>query len=173
MKQRIVTAALAAALTFAAALAAKWEGTRYVAYKPTPSDPWTICEGHTRGVREGDVATPEQCAAYKAADLLEAAQAVERCITHPLLPNQLGAFIDAAYNLGPAVVCGSTLQRKANAGDVEGACRELTDARNADGGRRGWSFAGGKFYPGLRARRIDDRALCWPSFANVRAGVVT
>src|SRR5690606_2363475 len=103
-------------------------------------------------------------------DLLVANAAIERCITHPLTANQRGALISAVYNLGPAVVCGSTLQRKANAGDMEGACRELTHARNSDGGSRGWSFVGNRYYQGLRNRRFHERAVCWPDFSGVIAG---
>jgi len=55
---------------------------------------------------------------------------------------------DAVYNIGPAVVCGSTLQRKANAG--EPFCDELLR----------WDRADGKVLPGLVKRRQDEAALC-------------
>ena len=174
-KARIITATLASALTVAASLAMKWEpppdtARMLVAIKPIPSDPWTICYGHTRGVYAGMTATMEQCNRWLQEDLLIANEAVERCITWPLQPPAHGAFIDAAFNIGPSVVCGSTLQRKANAGDIEGACRELTHAAQKDGRKLGWSFSAGKHYPGLRARRFDEYAYCWPDFSSVRAG---
>ena len=57
---------------------AKHEGLRFHAY-PDPATggaPWTICYGHTKGVRKGDKATAEQCYKWLAEDLLEAERAV-------------------------------------------------------------------------------------------------
>lgn len=178
MKSRFGATVLAGALTVATALVAKWEpppgdpAKMLVAYYDHLGGVWTICYGHTRGVHEGMTATPEQCEAWRNEDLLDAYYAVERCIHAPLTANQLGALIDGTLNLGPALVCGSTLQRRANAGDIAGACRELTEARNSDGGRRGWSFAGGRFVQGLYNRRVDDQAICWPDFGRVVGGVL-
>lgn len=159
---KIVAGTLAGALTIATGLIVKWEGTRYRAY-PDPATggaPWTICTGHTKGVKPGDVATPEQCAAYLKADELEAASAVAECIDVPLTENQLGALVSATFNLGPQVVCGSTLQRKANAGDIRGACMELDR----------WINAAGKPMRGLVLRRADERPVCWPDFTTVKGG---
>ncbi|HGM8337746.1 TPA: glycoside hydrolase family protein [Pseudomonas aeruginosa] len=44
----------------------------------------------------------------------------------------------------------STLLRKLNAGDVKGACAELSR----------WVYAGGKVYKGLVNRRKAERELC-------------
>lgn len=176
MKQRAISAAIAAALTFSTALAVKWEvGAADVplrAYKPIPTDPWTICLGHTRGVYEGMTATREQCDAWLMEDQLEANDAIDRCIHWPLTSNVRGALIDATLNIGPKVVCGSTLQRLANAGDIRGACRELTHARNARGEARGWAYSAGQWMRGLFARRVDEAAICWPDFSNVRGGAL-
>lgn len=149
----------AAALALAGSLIAKWEGTRYEAYQDAVGV-WTICEGHTRGVKPGDTATPEQCAKYRQQDELEAAATVARCIYAPMTDNQLGAFISGTFNLGPALVCGSTLQRKANAGDMKGACAEL----------KRWINAGGRPMRGLVNRRADEQSVCWPDFSNVVGG---
>lgn len=163
---RYGAAVVAAAITLATALVVKWEpppGDKlYVAIQPVPGDPWTICYGHTRGVHEGMRATQAQCDRWREEDIAEAMGHVSRCITHPLTPNQLGALADAAFNAGPAIVCGSTLQRKANAGDMRGACAELDR----------WVYAHGVRYPGLYARRTAERAICWPDFSNVRGGVL-
>jgi lysozyme len=127
---------LGAVIAVAAAFGAHFEGQRLTAYQDT-GGVWTLCDGHTAGVRPGDTAT-------------SALATVQRCITTPLSLGQLAAFTDAAYNAGPAIVCGSTLQRKANAGDVAGACAELPR----------WVYAGGKVLPGLVARREAERKLC-------------
>ncbi|KAF1005460.1 MAG: Lysozyme RrrD [Luteibacter sp.] len=152
MKGRVVTGVAALALSIAAGLVAKFEGTRYTAY-PDPATkgaPWTICEGHTRGVKQGDTATRAQCDDYLRQDLAEANDAIDRCITAPLSVNQRAALISAVVNAGPPLVCGSTLQRKANAGDLAGMCAELSR----------WTWAAGRQLPGLVRRRAEERVLC-------------
>ena len=155
---KLVAGTLAGALAIAGGLIAKWEGSRDAAYQDV-TGVWTICEGHTRGVKAGDTAAPEQCEQYRQQDELEAAMTVARCIYTPMTENQLGALISGVYNLGPSLVCGSTLQRKANAGDIKGACAELSR----------WINAGGRPYRGLINRRADERYVCWPDFSNVIA----
>jgi lysozyme len=140
---------LGAVIAVAAAFGTHFEGQRLTAYQDT-GGVWTLCDGHTAGVRPGDTATSAQCQAWLQQEMGDALATVQRCITTPLSLGQLAAFTDAAYNAGPAIVCGSTLQRKANAGDVAGACAELPR----------WVYAGGKVLPGLVARREAERKLC-------------
>ncbi len=170
--QKFGAATVAAAAVITGGLLYKWEPARdpTVAYLDPVGVP-TACFGHTRGVKLGMRYTMAQCDAWRQQDIAEAQDIVAECIDYPLTANQLGALADGVVNLGPKLVCGSTLQRKANAGDMQGACRELTEARNSDGGKRGWSFAGGKFFAGLFARRTEERWICWPDFRNVKAGV--
>lgn len=152
MKGRVISAAIALALTIAGGLVTQLEGTRYTAY-PDPATkgaPWTICEGHTRGVKPGDTATREQCDAYLKADLAEANDAIDRCITAPLSVNERAALMSGVINAGPDLVCGSTLQRKANAGDHAGMCAELSR----------WVYANGERNKGLANRRAVERELC-------------
>lgn len=150
----------AGALAIAAAMTAEWEGSRSAAYYDRLGGVWTICYGHTDGVQPGDSATDEQCLQYLQQDQAAAAAAVDRCISVPLTETQRAAFIDAAFNLGPGVVCGSTLQQLANSGDIVGACLQLTDALDSMGNATGWVRAGGKVVPGLRNRRVDERNAC-------------
>lgn len=131
-----------------------------VAYWDAHGKVWTICDGHTRGVKEGDTATQEQCAEFSLQDRIEAAKTVHTCLPMLTDPNHLGALADAVYNLGSAVVCGSTLQRKAMAGDYFGMCMQLTDATGKDGWPDGWTKAGGQRLKGLVLRRIYDRDWC-------------
>jgi lysozyme len=62
---------------------------------------------------------------------------------------QLAALADFAYNLGTTRLASSTLRRKFNRGDIEGARAEF--------GR--WVYAGGKKLPGLVLRRAAEAAL--------------
>ena len=57
--------------------------------------------------------------------------------------SQLGAITDFAFNLGVNALKNSTLRKKINAGDFEGAKRELLK----------WNKAGGKVLKGLVKRR--------------------
>ena len=150
----------ATATAIATAMTVDWEGTVNRAYFDRAGQVWTICTGHTKGVRAGDVATDAQCQAYLEQDQADARAAVVRCIRAPLTEPQRAALIDAAFNLGPSVVCGSTLQAKANSGDLIGACLELTDALDKKGNRTGWSYAGGVRVQGLANRRVDERNAC-------------
>ena len=150
----------AGATLIAAAMTVGWEGTQNRAYYDKMGHVWTICTGHTGGVVAGEVATDDQCQSWLIQDQLQAAVAVNRCITADLTPTQRAAFIDAAFNVGPSIVCGSTLQRLANSGDMMGACLQLTDAMDKHGNNVGWTFSGGQPIQGLRNRRVDERNAC-------------
>src|SRR5688572_15665837 len=82
-------------------LVKKWEGCRLEAFKPIPSDPWTIGWGRTRGVRKGDTCTQEQADDWLMEDLLEARNAIERAVMVPLNQNQFDALCSFTYNVGP------------------------------------------------------------------------
>lgn len=142
----------ASALGIAYLLTPAQEGTVYRAY-PDPAShgpPWTICNGHTRGVHPGDTATDAQCHAYLVADMDIAAATVRRCIHVPLNKNQAAALYDATFNEGPQVVCGSSVQRAANAGNYAGMCANL--AR--------YIYGAHQVMRGLVDRRVDDIELC-------------
>lgn len=137
-------------LALASAMAMHYEGVRYTAYWDSLGRVWTICYGHTHGVKQGDTATEAQCREYLAADMGPAYAAVNRCITASLTVSQAAAFTKAAHNLGPAVVCGSTLQRLANSGHVVDACEQLPH----------WNHAGGHVVAGLTNVRDAETDLC-------------
>lgn len=141
---------LTGALAIAAALIVKWEGVRYEVYRD-PIGILTVCYGHTGPeLKLGQKYTIEQCRTMLAADMAEAEAAVKRCIPGPKTAYQEGALISGTFNAGPKLVCGSTLQRKANAGDWAGACAEFDR----------WKKAGGRVLRGLLLRRFDERGVC-------------
>ncbi len=149
VNKKVTASIIAAALSIAMAMAQVWEGHRNHAYQDI-GDVWTICYGHAHNVKPGDVATDAQCDAYLQADMSSALHQVLTCIHVPLKTNELAAFTDATFNIGNKIVCGSTLQRKANAGDMTGACQELTK----------WDYAAGKKVEGLEHRRQAEMKLC-------------
>jgi len=138
-----------AVISAAAVIGAHFEGVRLTTYHDVAGIP-TICYGHTKGVHDGQTATPEQCKSWLRQEMEASNAKVRACIRTPMTMGQEVAFTDAVYNAGPAIVCGSTLQRLANAGDMTGACRQLPR----------WVHAGGKVVPGLVKRRRTEMQVC-------------
>src|ERR1035437_1314833 len=108
-------------IAVAALASAGFEGNRSHAYID-PSGTVVICEGHTRFVKLGDVASPGQCAEYKRSDRLRANADLDRCTSAQLTPNQREAFVSVVQNIGGAEFCNSTIARKINGHDIRGAC---------------------------------------------------
>lgn len=111
---------------------------------------WTVCRGHTGGVDPKRIYTDAECDAFEVEDIAEANATVKRCLPMPMLKQIEAALTDGELNVGPSIVCGSTLQRKALANDWPGACAELDR----------WKYAGKRVLPGLVRRRFDARAIC-------------
>jgi len=154
---------------------ASHEGVRYVAYKPIPSDPWTICYGHTRGVHAGMRATQAQCEAWLLEDLRDADAIVSRCMPDTMGVKRRAAFISFAFNVGPGangVKDGLCVLRNGNKPYIrrmaeEGRWQEACD------GLLAWTKAGGVEYRGLVKRRQAERELCLAAdFSNVDHGVL-
>jgi len=150
MTRPVVAGAAAGVLALAGLIAAQWEGVSYPVYVD-PVGVLTVCYGHTGPeLRLGQTYTPEQCQALLQADLEIARAHVNRCLPMPKLVQIESALISATFNIGPRVVCGSTLQKKALANDWPGACAELSR----------WDKAAGRALRGLTLRRGHERAIC-------------
>ena len=65
--------------------------------------------------------------------------------------NQIDALTSFAFNLGLRALEDSTLLKKLNAGDVEGAAHEFDR----------WIYANHKVSKGLMLRRAEEKALFW------------
>lgn len=149
---RIKTGAGAAGLvlSLAVGLVVHFEGYVPETYADPVGVP-TICYGHTGpDVEMGQRLDRSACERLLRGDLAEAYQAVQRCVRVPLKPYEAAAFTSFTYNVGANAFCDSTLVRKANAGDMAGACAELSR----------WVYADGELLPGLVRRRAAERALC-------------
>lgn len=119
---RIVVAALT--LSFAGGVAImQREDYRGEAYIPTKGDVPTIGFGSTEGVQLGDKTTPVRALVRAASELdTKYERAVKRCVTAPLHQAEYDVYVSMAYNIGTAGFCGSTIVKRANAGDYAGAC---------------------------------------------------
>ena len=152
------------ALALAIAVIAHFEGMRHQAYLDTGGVP-TICAGHTQGVKIGQTATEAQCEAYLQGEVKASLAVVDRYTIHPQPVTRRAALASFVYNEGAGNFLGSTLLKKLNAGDVVGACHELTHACHVDKatGRQicdGWIYDNGVKIPGLVKRREEEEALC-------------
>lgn len=148
-KEKLIAAIGGAAVVLAVPLVQKYEGTVLRSYRD-PVNVLTSCTGHTGPeLRDGQTFTREQCEEMLYKDLAKHADALS-CVRAPLTDGQRAAFLSFAFNVGDDAFCRSTLVRKANAGDIDGACAELSR----------WTFAGGKQLPGLVKRRAAERQLC-------------
>lgn len=63
--------------------------------------------------------------------------------------HEFDSMVSIAYNIGSSAFANSTLVKKFNAGDIDGAADEFLR----------WNKAGGKSVKGLRRRRASERAL--------------
>lgn len=158
---RITGLSVAASIVFY--FAAPHEGRINVAYWDAAGAVWTICEGHTSGVKQGDKATDAECDEFKKQDIAAAEAAYDRLVgvEHP--PQVKAAVVDFIFNVGSGNFAGSTMRKKLNAGDRVGACEEF----------RRWVYAGRlpngqkrdcrvhtKVCGGIVTRRENERALC-------------
>lgn len=125
------------------------EGLRLEAYMPTPNDRPTIGWGHTKGVRMGDKITLEQAQAFFLEDIAWVGEAIDKLVKVPLGVNQTDALYSFIYNLGEGNFASSTLLRKLNAGDYEGAANEFPR----------WNKQAGKVLRGLVKRRAEEKEL--------------
>ena len=145
LKTKVGTGVIAATI----GLVAAWEGRSLVAYVDPVGVP-TICEGYTHGVKLGDVATPERCDALTEQEVRKALAVVDRSVPQSLPDGVRVALASFVYNVGPGAYGGSTLLRKLRAGDLIGACNQLSR----------WVYAGGKRLRGLERRREAERQIC-------------
>lgn len=152
-------AAVLAAAAMAVPLIAKFEGFVPVGYRdPAPGAYETICYGHMQPGVFGKRASDQECADLLAADAVKHGLEIDRCITVPVPLPSRAAFTSFAFNAGSRNFCTSTMARKLNAGDLAGACAELSR----------WTRAGTKTLPGLVRRRAEERALCERGVADLR-----
>lgn len=138
----------AAWVALCVALCSGAEGLRQTAYQDVTGT-WTDCYGETRGVKQGDHSTVEQCKAKLGTRLYEFAGEVDRCTKVELPPERKAAMVDFAYNVGSTRYC-SRVAPLLNTGKTVEACNKLLE----------YTKAGGIEFPGLVKRRRAEQTLC-------------
>jgi len=126
------------------------EGLKLYAY-PDPGSrdgkPWTIGYGHTKGVSSRDECSIKQAKIWLMEDIKEAEKGVTRNVKVELTQNQFDALVDFVYNLGTTRFKSSTLLKKLNARDYEGAAKEF----------KRWIYNDGRVMAGLVKRRKREK----------------
>lgn len=111
----------------------------------------TYCDGATENAQAGKTYSPAECDAQLDRDLERHAAGIAKCVPMDRLTDgQKVAFVDAAFNIGVPAFCSSSMARRANAGDMVGACDALLM----------WNRVGGRVVAGLTMRRQRERELC-------------
>lgn len=131
----------------------EFEGCELKAYL-CPGDVWTIGWGTTEpinGVRphEGMTITQKQADDLLIKNLKAYENAVNKNVTYKINQSQFDALVSFTYNCGVGALQTSTLLKKLNTGDVQGAASEFLK----------WNRSGGKVLAGLTRRRKAEREL--------------
>lgn len=126
---------------------------------PDPAHGWkvpTCCYGHTDAAGEPKYAatkgkrfTEAEGSTILLQDLEAYEADVRELVKVPLNDNQHGALTSFTFNLGKGNLAKSTLLKKLNRGDYDGAAKEFGK----------WVNAAGKPLPGLVKRREAERLL--------------
>lgn len=126
-----------------------FEGCRLTAYV-CPAGVLTIGFGSTgKHVKPGMRVTPAEAERLLKTDLQRFEQAVSAAVKVRLTDNQFAACVSLAFNIGTGAFTGSTLVKKLNASDFEGAAGQFER----------WNKAGGRVLAGLTGRRMAERDL--------------
>lgn len=149
LRKRLAAGALALSASGLLAIA-EYEGYRSDAYIPVEGDVPTIGFGSTDDVKMGDTITVTGALNRLYRDVGVAESAIDVCVIVPLTQGEYDAYTSFAFNVGRTAFCSSTLVKKLNAQDYQGACAEL----------KRWVYAGGKKVPGLVRRRELEYQMC-------------
>ena len=131
------------------AMTKEFEGLRLNAYQDCVGV-WTVGYGHTGAdVHAARVVTEAEAEALLLADMEAAVACVNRVVSVVVTQGQFDALADFCFNLGGRALCESTLLRRVNAGDFDGAAEQFGM----------WCHAGGKVQPGLVKRRRAEAEM--------------
>ncbi len=134
-----------------------WEGFEAKAYKDA-AGLWTIGWGtlledkpdlYKRFVTNGETISKEEAESLLNNHVSKDLQAIKELIKVDTTKNQIEALKSFVYNVGIGNFKTSTLLKKINAGDKQGAGEEF----------RKWIYAGGQKLNGLIKRREEERKL--------------
>jgi lysozyme len=109
----------------------------------------TIGWGTTKGVKLGMTTTLEQAQAWLQRDVAEIENVITPLIRIPLSEGQFAALVSFVYNVGVYHFSTSTLLKRLNYGDLNGAAQEFLK----------WSHVNGHPVDGLFKRRKKEQEV--------------
>ncbi|EOW9290890.1 MAG: lysozyme [Vibrio sp.] len=132
------------------------EGCRLKAYQCS-ADRWTAGMGHTGGITASTLLTEQQVAEYFVKDVASAETFVKKHIKRKPSQAEYDMMVSFVFNLGAGNFQTSTLLRKFNQGDNQGACQQYPR----------WVYVNGKDCrieesdcPGIPKRRDKEMNIC-------------
>lgn len=123
-KKLIALGASSVVAVTAGYLVAPWEGKRNHSYLDIVGIP-TVCYGETKGVKLGQYYDDDHCDTTLATELSVYYDQMKRNVKTPLPENMEVAYTSLVYNIGPTAWNNSTILKKINAGDLQGACKGI------------------------------------------------
>jgi lysozyme len=117
--------------------------------QPIYDGKWTIGWGCTEGIHQGMIWSRDEAEAALRAELSRFEAAVNRLVDDDINQNQFDALVSFAYNCGEGALAKSSILRKLNAGDMQGAA----DAFSL------YNKSRGIIVKGLVRRRAAEKAL--------------
>lgn len=125
------------------------EGLRLIPYQDE-GGVWTVGYGHTgTDVIPGLKYTMDQVNELFLKDITEFEDELNGMLKVAVTQNQFDSLMDFVYNEGPAALHRSTLLKRVNVGDFQGAAKEFLK----------WDIVAGRPDPGLLKRRRADKTL--------------
>lgn len=110
---------------------------------------WGHTNHHEPKFSAGEVWSREKCEEVFRSDMKLFENEVKRLVKVPLTQGQFDALVSFTYNCGGGNLAKSSLLRKLNAGDYEGAAQQF----------QYWNKAGGRVLPGLTRRRAAEALM--------------
>ncbi|WP_277850053.1 lysozyme [Moellerella wisconsensis] len=148
--KKIAVAIGSGVIGLSVAMISLFEGVEHKPYKDVVGVT-TVCYGHTGSdIVYGKTYTEEECLALLEKDLSKVRNGIDPLIKVDISDETRAALYSFTYNFGVGAFSRSTLLKKLNAGDIDGACNELNR----------WIYAGGKQWKGLITRREIEKAVC-------------
>lgn len=126
----------------------EFEGFREEAYQ-CEAGKWTIGYGHTKEVKEGDRVNREDAERILKDEIKKYEGAISRNVKAPLTLEQYNVLTSFVYNIGIGAFKESTLLKKLNNRDYQGAGNEFDR----------WIKANGKVSKGLVRRRAREKEM--------------
>lgn len=124
-RNKAYAVATAAVISIAAGSLKDWEGRELKTYRDLAGIP-TACDGITGADAVlGKTYTHAECDALLTKHLNRIDKQVAKCVAVPTSDNERAAILHFAYNIGPTAFCTSTMARRLNVGDYQGAADQI------------------------------------------------